>query len=474
MASKLRFTDGTTTVTFDGTTDGKIVKYDILSPQLRTLTVSKITRDGTDMIAQAYDDVTESIDLYVSGTWSQITTAIRKLNRMWERVRRYQEAPNESPVYIEVQPDGDSAYWRSELKSVTTDLEPQALDLYLGQGKVIFNVTIVRAYFWEASTETELSLYNPGQAKGTGGKQVDNARDSNGGGTDRYNYLDIDNADLTGDLPSRIRLKMTNTYNNADRINRVYIGMTFKSDVANFTHVIEGESTTMGTQGPGSPDYTLYSEGYFRTLSWTGTTEQTLGRWDIPSTTLLAARSNYFMIYAKVWNIYTDVYLRPKITAVSGLTTLWSGPQILCPSGYDVVCLGAVQLPPVRMIGGTPYPEQFDITVQRAGGTGSMNVDFILFSPMDKWRQLLQNAYGLGYQAYLVDDGIGERLYSDGWTTAGNLYNFVGYGPWLEVTPVPESTGVHRIIFFWNGNTYAVPGRTMTVQAWYRPRRKQI
>jgi len=80
----------------------------------------------------------------------------------------------------------------------------------------------------------------------------------------------------------------------------------------------------------------------------------------------------------------------------------------------------------------------------------------------------------LGYQAYLVDDGIGERLYSDGWTTAGNLYNFVGYGPWLEVTPVPESTGVHRIIFFWNGNTYAVPGRTMTVQAWYRPRRKQI
>jgi hypothetical protein len=474
MASKLRFNDGTTTVTFDGTTDGKIVKYDILAPTLRTLTVSKVTQDGMEMVAQSYEDVTETMELYVSGTWSQITTKIRLLNRLWERVRRYQDMPIEAPVYIEVMPDGDSEYYRSELKSVETDLEPAALDLFLGQGKVIFSVTITRAFYWEKATEVELQLYNPGQAKGTGGKVVNNCKDSNGAGADRYDYLDIDNTDLVGDLPSRIRLKMTNTYNDADRIGNIQIGMAFKTDVANFNHVIEGESCTQGHQDPASPDYTQDSEGYHRHITWTGTAEVLLGRWDLPSAMLLATKSNYFMIYAKIWCQYSDVFLRPKITAVSGVTVLWSGPQVLCPNGRELLCLGAVQLPPVRQISGTPYPEALDITVQRTGGDGDITIDYILLSPMERWRQLVQNQYGLGYNAYLVDDGIDERLFSNGWGTAGDLYNFVGYGPWLEVTPVPESSGRHRMTFIMQGNTYCQVARTLTVQAWYRPRRKQI
>lgn len=474
MASKLLFTDGTANVTFDGTTDGKIVKYDILTPTLRTLTVSKITQDGVEVIAQAYNDVTETMELYISGTWSQLSTKIRLLNRLWERARRYQESPTESPVYIKVMPDGDSVYWRSELKSVETDLEPGALDMYLGQGKVIFSVTITRAFYWESDSEVELSLYNPVQSKGVGGKQISNCRDSNGAGTDRYNYLDIDSDDLVGDLPTRLRLQLTNTFNDADRIGRIFMGMAFRTDVAYFVHTIEGESCSQGTQQPGSPDYTLYSEGYFRDISWTGTSEVLLGRWDLSSGQLLGTKSNYFMIYAKIWCAYSDVYLRAKITAVSGSTTLWAGPQVLIPSGSELINLGAVQLPPVRQISGTPYPEQLEFTVQRAGGNGTIAIDHIQLSPMEKWRQLIQNQYGLGYQAFLIDDGPGERLYSDGWTTAGNLYNFVGYGPWLEVTPVPETGKKHRMIFLWMGSTYAKVIRTLTVQAWYRPRRKQI
>jgi hypothetical protein len=477
MASKLRFSDGTTTVTFDGTTDGKIVKYDILAPELRTLTVSKVTSDGSEVIAQAYNDVTETMDLYIAGTWSQITTTIRKLNRMWERVRRYQDSPIESAVYIGVMPDGDTEYYRSELKAVETDLEPQALDLFLGQGKIIFSVTITRAYFWEKETEVELALYNPVQAKGTGGKQVNNCRDSNGAGADRYNYLDIDNADLIGDLPARLRLKITNDYNHADALTHVFMGLAFKTDVVNFAHVIEGESTSYGTQKPGAADYTLYSEGYYRELTWSNVTyEQTLGSWALPSAVLSATKSNYFMVYARCVGSSSpsDLYLRTKINAVDLFTLLWLGPQVLF-SGGGLICLGAVQLPPVRQISGTPYPENFVVTAQVPSGVaGHLDIDYLLFLPMERWRQLIYNNWGVPYNAYLMDDGINEQLYIDGQSTAGQLYSFVGYGPWFEVTPVPETSGRHRMVFLGAHDTTASVLRTLNVRAYYRPRRKQI
>lgn len=474
MASKVRFTDGTTTVTFDGTTDGKIVSYDIRAPELRRLSVSRITKDGEEMIAQAYQDVTEDLTLYVSGTTSAIKATIQKLNMLWERVRRYQDAPIESKVYIQVWPEGDSEYWQCELKSVESDLEPRALDLYLAQGKLIFNVTVVRAYFWEKTADVELSLYNPGQSKGTGGKSISNAYDSNGAGADRYNFLDIDNADLVGDLPARLKVKMTNTYASTDRDANVFVGLSHKTDVANFDHVIEGEDTTYGTQQPGSPDYTLYSEGYYRHLSWTGTAETIVGRWDLPTTLLNAAKSNYYMVYAKM-NTGADVYVRMKINADGGLATLWTGPQVLlAKSTNNPQCLGAVQLPPIRQIGGSPYPEELTLTAQApSGGTTTLDVDYFLLSPMDRWRQYYTNGSYLAQNAYLMDDGINERVYTNGWATAGDYYNYAAYGPWLEVVPVPEGTGKHRLIFCWSTLGNVIP-RTMSVQIWYRPRRKQI
>lgn len=479
MASKVKFTDGTTTLIFDGT-DGKTVSYDIKAPEVRALTVSRVTADGEEMVAQAYRDVNEDAEFILLGTASAIRTTVRLLNRLWERVRRYQESPTEDPVYIEVQPEGDSSYWRSILKSVDTDLESKTLDLYLGQGKVVFSISFTRDYFWEAESETELSLYNPGQSKGTGGKTVSPCTDSNGGGADRYNYLDIDNTDLVGDLPAKLRLVMRNTYNSATRNGDYYLGMAFKSDIANLVHQLEGEDTTYGTQIPGSADYSLYSEGYARQLTVTaGGSEVTIGRWDLETANLNAMRSNFFMVYLKHNSItYTDLYLRPKITAVGGLATLWTGPQVKVGQYAEVTCLGAVQLPPIRQIANSPYPEELTITGQRIdGSSGTINIDYIVFMPIDQWRQLVARGFGCDYQVYLNDDGANDRLYTNGWSTAGDLYNYVGYGPHLMVTPVPESSGKHRMFFLWRTNVLGggiSVQRTLSVRAYYRPRRKQI
>lgn len=485
MASKIRFSDGSGVyVTFDGTSDGtttnKVVKYDPLPPELRTLSVSRVTEDGEETIAQAYKDVTEEIELYIAGTSTQIKTTFRRLNRMWEQARRYQETPVWGrATYIEIMPEGDSVWWQCELINASSDLEVGALDMFIGQGKVIFTVTIRRKFFWEQGSETEIWLANPIHEKASGGIQIENCRDNGGAGPDRYNYVEIDTADIIGyggDLPTPIRFKITNDWNNLTYPDwTIYAGMAYIPYGVTHVHQIEGEDTSYGTLG--GPDYSTYSAGYYRTLSWTGTAEQVIGLWNLDSTMLSASNSNYFMVYLVTrGTAKTDLYLRFKITAVGMTTVLWTGPQVLVPAGRDIVVMGPIQLPPVRQISGTPYPEELVLTAQAASGSGTIIADVISLMPMESWRQYIPNQYGLAYLAHLMDDAPNRQLYTDGWTTAGHLYNYTGYGPWFIVTPTNLAGTRYRFVFLWNvGATYGYqPNRTLTIRAYARVRRRQI
>lgn len=471
MTTKIRFTDDTTTVSFDGYSDGKVVRYDIRMPSSYVGDVQRASVDGQEVFAQSYRNVTEEAELYVEGTPTEIAAVIQKLNRLWQRARRSQPEVDriESPVYIECMTENDSPdWWRSEIVSVGQDLEPSALDMYISQGKVVFTVSFTRKYYWEGYRRSAL-LYQPGVAKSDQGLTVNTVYDTN----PRYDFVDMDNSDIVGDLPAPAEIEMENTYNNADRNANMWVGCGYRYDQPSMSHVIEGENSEMtGTSGANGD----CSSGYQWTMTWSGTTESRIGRWALTANYLLGGKGLYFKVLAVLASnvSYTDLYARLSLTIADGLTTIWQGPLIKLPSSGKVLDLSAIKLPPIVLPSGiTPYELELCLAVQRAtAGSHSLVLDCFKFLPLDGWRYLAQTGYGWAYGVKLVDNAPYRIIYTL-WPNA--VFNFVQHGPGIAITPVPETTGRHRFIFTWVTATGGfVAARTVKVKIYYRPRRLAI
>ena len=131
--------------------------------------------------------------------------------------------------------------------------------------------------------------------------------------------------------------------------------------------------------------------------------------------------------------------------------------------------LDSVQLPP--WIVEVNNIAALDLVIEgRRDDAGSTNfyLDFIQLLGLDGWRELRARAYGLQYNETLVDDGIVERLYLLNGSNAYGLY--VGTGR-LMLLP-----GRDQRLYFLHGDWMNGGGiaRTLSVKAWYRPRRLSI
>lgn len=466
MATEVKFTDGTTTVTFDGVTDGSVSRYDPEDPTMYAVDITRATVDGEESPIQTYRNIPEDGEFVVRGTLTQMQTTIRKLNKLFERARRVHRDGLESSVYIHVKLDGEAVWWRSELVRVNTTLEPSALDLYLDQGSLVIQLNWVRRFYWEQANEVTLSMYNPGQAKTTSPVPIHGTTDSG-----RYDYVDIDNSDIAGDMEAPVAVQLYNSYNDTDRLGSVYAGLNYRSNPASLVHIIEGESTAYGTQQPGSSTPASYSGGYYRSFSWSGTGENNIALWTLGQTLLNACKGNHFRFYARFATAvsYADLYLRLKVTLGSMTTTLWRGPQVLVKQSTKSMILGSVQLPPYKTLD-APYPLELVLTAQRDGaGPHTLNLDYFRLLPMDEWRDYQDMGYGTAYGVTLVDDGPNDIVYTSGWSPSGIISNYIGLGPKLMVHPTPESTGRHRVVFAM-GDVF----RTATVKLTYRLRRRVL
>lgn len=419
-----------------------------------------------------------SCDLRVIGTVAQIQAWRRKLDQALLKADHWRDNRRGTRVFLEAQLDGTSAAFRTELVRGAHNLDPDRLKTYWrnSQTRVWFTFGFEHGP-WQASGAAARTEINLAGAKG--GVTIYDHDDAG-----HNDYVDVDGDEISGDLPALVELKLTNTYNDADQSHTFYVGVAREADLANFLHVLEGESAVGGTDVTLTPTANANcSGGNYAAISWTQVlgTEYELARWTYTGAQLKACKFGYFRFLARFKaQIHTDLYVRLSIRFAG--SEIATGGRVLLSANValqDVVGdVDVLQLPPWRTDpDGTPYP--LTISLIGEGLTAAayaIDLDCVFCLPTDSWRRLVPAGAGLPYTgagtAYIVDNGILEiQPYENGLATTGDYAGYTGYGAQIRLWP-----GVDQRIYILCDSGAAGASmeieRTTLVQAWICERRK--
>lgn len=445
MSIGLRFTDGVTTITVSDLTNGILIGY----------------QAGGD--AAAEERTTDKANVRLRGTRSTKLANVQALNTLLRQAKERQQKPFLAKVYVE-RDSGDGVWWRSEVTDGALLMDSDGLD----QLERAPEITIVfeRKNYWEGA-EAQIPLSNGNGTDNTSGLPVYNCNDGTGTSPNkRNNYAQIGAGVITGDLPAACRIEITNTFNSAARLYSVWVGLNANADPANFQHVIEAESAAAG--GTNTND-SAFSGGAYRTFTWSGDTQQLIGRWVLDTAYLNRAGGKWFKVLAAFTAAPSaGIRMQCKLTFPSGspLTVVGSSQEIALTTS-KLQEIGMLQIPPWLAGTGDLAPIDLCIYARKTGG-GAIGIDYMQVTPLDSYRILQPQGYGAAYQVRIVDDGIEGLLWTDGWSPAGKTGHYVGVGSQVLLKP----GALQRLVILQNGSTGDIDiTRTLSVKAFYRPRR---
>ena len=418
--------------------------------------------------ADGQETVTEQVRLYVTGsTATQLQSRLQEMDRFLEIARRRKERKVGSKIYIELQMSGEASIYRSEVIDGRLLYDEGALRYWANTSAEV-TLIIERRAWWESKTLTEIPLKNGSiGSKATGGVTIFNHDD---GDANHDNWVDIVAADVVGAVPSPLYLSMLNASGSALNVDRVYVSNNVfggPSDV----DILEGEDST----GPGSDTANAsHSNGFIRSYSWVGGPQTHATKAYIwPLTQLSNMYGHWFNALARA-TVTTDtptpMYAQLRVQIPSN-TTLWTGPEIELEAGRLLHSLGTVPLPPLEM---RPVPQMEMVLSVRCFIGGSFNVDFLQLSGPDGFHHFRHVGYELPTTSYIVVDGPEEQTYMLNAAATEKWPVYAEYSPRVNVWPGQNQR--IRVLFDEDGSTYALPSamniaRTLTVRAYYRPRR---
>ena len=177
------------------------------------------------------------------------------------------------------------------------------------------------------------------------------------------NWVTIEGADISGDMPGRTRLEVTNSY--AQRLYTLWIGHNW-TDPTNFSHILEGESSSLGTQQASAG----CSNGYYMQKSLASGGEIDLYKWTLSAAYLNACKGGYFKILARWYGSpRTDVKYRLKLEFA--VTHIWQTGQITLDTtrALQIRDMFTLRLPP--WLPGLPALASLDLIMTGEQNTGS-------------------------------------------------------------------------------------------------------
>lgn len=444
MPHLLNITDGTTTLPLSATS--ALLKYFVpRTPELDD--------------AGQYEPVVESIDLllYAAST-TALQTAHNNLERMLLAARRRAAVGAGPRIFLQYQPMNDATLWRSEVFDGDIRLGKGAMTAF-GQAKLPIQLVVSHAPYWEGA-RTAIPLANGNGSNNTAGLTV-YAHDDSTAGHD--NFTDIAGSAVSGVLPSPLEIQMRNTTGAARGYSNFYIANNvFGTSIA---HILEAENRT-GGYGTVSADAES-SNG--QKLILTGTAP--VCTWDIPAATLQAAAGRYMRILAR-FPFYSEtprIYVRAAIRDYYGLVTLAEQPieTLLATNDSLIADLGLLPLPP----GGysTSWAKHVLYLSFRASSSATIHLDFLQLTPADEYcyRHIEQRGMTVAANDWLVDDGIeGLQYLIEG---GANHPIYTEHTPPLHVFP-----GINQRLYFLHDGISPSANWTLSVKAFYRPRRLTI
>jgi hypothetical protein len=400
--------------------------------------------------------VTEAFDVLFAGTSdADLESHIQAVELALENARQHPTGPD--GVWVLYSPaDGVIDPWQSRLSGGTV-LHNDRLVNRWRKAKAKAQVVIERAPWWEAATAVTLNLTNRG---GTGA-DADIVNHQDAGATDDF-YVEIAADQVTGVLPTPAIISFKNTVNDATLVDRLIVAHFAASGTnappAAADLVFEGAVTADANCSGGS----------YETLSWANTSENQLKTWTLASG---AFRQRNYKVIGRLQTAtaYTDLWLKAKL--LMGTTVLAETRWSLATAGETLVEVGSLQIPPFRF---GAHVDLGNLTLalyeKRAGGSGSLALDFLATLPQDSWRKL-EAVGGLAYNETLIDDPTEQRLVTLYSTSSYKVTHVIAEGE-----PVMLQPGVKNMLYFLHDQTTgAAPiARTATVVVEARPRRLTV
>ena len=439
MAHVVSITDGTTTITFTAANGYQVEEYDPRTPEAENGDVESIA---------------ETLQIYITGSsGSQVQTRQAALERLLLRVRDRAKSGVGPRVFLQLQLDSDASTWRSELFAYALPPREQALRLW-PNNVVSLELSILRAPWWEGAL-AQLPLTNGNGSNNTSGLTIYNHEDT---GTGHDNWAQIAAADVGGSLPAPLKIELTNNTGGTVNYKQIWMACNAFGDAENFAHVLEGEAAvTGGTTGSNADS----SNGSYATIT---INTQDVHQWTLSAALLQDAQGYDFHMLARFRSVNGTVYIRPAIYDSGGSYALWTGDETQVTLTSDtIVDLGVCPLPPGGY--GTAYAAQRLYWALRSASSVVVQTDFIAFFPANTFRRLrMLSTTANGVK--VTDDQPEGRAYSV--ASSVETPNIAVSGMPLTVWP----NTLQRIYVLWSYfDLSASISTTMSVKAWYRPRR---
>jgi len=341
------------------------------------------------------------------------------------------------------------------------------LDRNWRQNKAVLTIVIEHKPYWDSSVEIQVPLSNRNGEDDLSGLTVYNHTDGDAG---HDNFVKIKAADVQGDLPGLTRLELVNNYSNINsRLSSVWVGQNW-TDPDNFSHIIEGESSSTGTEGSAVD----CSNGKYRYYACPSGYETDMFTWDLSAAYLDACQGSFFKILAR-FNGYIPLTIKYRIKLKFLLTTVWQSSQVTLDTNVAMLIrdLFTFRLPPWLLGQQNLMELQMVLTGQQnTGSPQTVGIDFLQITPLDGWRMMKTTGYGVIQNDRLVDDGVNEVCYVDDGAGAYKGAYLVVYGKPIELYP-----NKNQRLYFLQHSCYANAAevnRTLSVKLFYRPRRRCI
>jgi hypothetical protein len=445
MTMHLAVTDGTLTVALtDGITWPK--DYRPLTPRGDRATVDETAEMHFETIAIGRDK-------------------IRDLNRLFVQAARYHRTRQGSKVYVEHQPELGEMMYRSLLYGGRVDLDERTYHELWGADVMEADITWTRATYWEGEL-TQIPLTNGSATRTLANLTCYNHDDADSG---HDNWANIDGLDVEGDLPTPLRLEITNNTDSGvstGEMRTVYVAMGVHNDPLNFVHMVEMEDETQIATKTIVVDAGA-SGGEYGEYEWTDAGMTDLVKIQISNTVMSQAQGAYFRVLVR---LHSDppagCRYQLSLWDTDNLT-IWDGPIIYGVDGDQLLDFGTVPLPPALIGSGLDMGEMFLVLSAdaNASGTHTLDMDWLQLTPLDGWRAHDSEA-SIPAGEGLFDDGIEGYAYHYDGSYGYNLPPARGHA--IHLLPGQDA----RLYVLQMGESgLAQILRSVALKAYYRPRR---
>src|SRR5512139_42549 len=426
-----------------------------------------------------------SVRLRIAGTKAQMSGEVQAIQKYLQKAIDYSASSLGAPIitnehdpvylYMRLHETSDDVN-RSPLVTARYGLTPESIYQWNhGCTAIEYFIDFERMNYWEGAQETvPLTTYTASNSTA----QVDLYNPSDSGTA--ANWIEVATADIDGDLPGSLKLKIQNKGGAAASPLVLHMGQWTKDDegypAPNDVILIEAENgifadpaDELAAATASNGKYISYSETYPVAPN---TIELVPIYWSLSKEELQIYDGRYYKFLMYLYDSTNAEDNNYQLRLKRGTTVIFKGPvgrstTAKGSTATNIRDLGIFRLPPYNeTLIGSPHPLVMELVITPSDTTVLtcvIKIDYILALPTDGYRYI-QSVGPVANNDYIIDDGTLGLLY--GQHTDGTYPDVLGFGNQLYLIPTYDN----RIYFLFNDDTLF----TFGVNAYYRPRRLSL